>query len=175
MSNATAPSSKNATYLAQKGLKRAKNDRVWDWLRDVAGNVRQYMQAPAILLPMLNDPSLTATIVTQGNSASLTELIQRLGGDVQSYTQRYSALYTRHSQRRGSSSNSDDMFASVAISQDYLQFMSSYESVVMPTILEILEILDKAGLDTKSVRAMADGQLVYNLYNEAAAATSDDA
>jgi hypothetical protein len=173
MSTATAQTIKSADYLARKGLKRAKNDRAWDWLRDIADNVRHYMQAPAILLPMLKDEQLTAKVIEQGNTDTLNDLVKRLGGDVQTYVQRFQKLYATHSQRRGSSSDVDDMFRSITISQDYMSFMSSYESVVMPTILEILEILEKAGLNTGSVRAATNSQLVYDLYNEAPTPSTD--
>lgn len=173
MNTATRTNTKGEEFLANKGLQRAKNDRAWDWVREIADNVRKSMQGPAIIMPMINDDVLCAKVAEQGNLSALIELVNRLGADVQSYVTRYQRLYGRHSQRRGPSCDPDDLMASIKISQDYTQFCSSWESVIMPTILEILEILEKAGLNTKSIYAASDMKLVYSMYDQAPSPTSE--
>lgn len=160
----SAPSSE--ALLAAKGLKRAKNDRSWDWLREVSTNIRNYMRSPAIILPMLNDDRLKASLATAGRSADMVALVQRLNQDIVTFAERFRAIHTQHSARRGSSSNVDDMILCISLSQEYLQFMSSYESVVMPTVQEILELMETAGLDVSTVRAAAGAGLVYELYQQ---------
>jgi hypothetical protein len=165
MTTATAKT-KSVEKLASMGVKRAKNDRSWDWLKDIAKCVKNYMRAPAVILPMISNDELTATVYEQGNAEALNGHIQLLTRDVQTYTERLQALYGRHSQRNGSSVDPDDLMNAINLSQDYRAFMASYEMVVMPTILDILAIMEKAGVDTSSVRAIADSGLVYNLWNQ---------
>lgn len=162
MNTATAKN-EGDEFLAQKGFKRAKNDRAWDWVREVSNNVKNYISCPAVLMPMLRDEKLIASIQEQGNTKRLTDLVQRLTADASSYTSRFEGLRAKHSQRNGNSYDPDDLMKSIIIGQDYMHFMSSYESVIMPTIGEILEIMDKAGLDTSNIRATANRELVYNL------------
>jgi hypothetical protein len=161
-------------FLADKGLQRAKNDRAWDWLRDIADNVRTYMSSPALLIPMLGDERLQANVIGQGKAKTLEDLFKRLGTDVKTYTTRFQLLYGKHSQRAGNSYDPDDAANSIMISQEYLQFMSSYESVVLVTVLEIIEIFQSAGLDTSSVAALTNGEFVYKLY-DVAPSPGDDA
>lgn len=154
------------TKLASQGLRRAKNDRTWDWLREVSTNIRNYMRAPAILLPMLNDERLKESLVAANRTGDMVSLIQRLNGDVKLYVERYNAIHAQHASRRGSSSNVDDMIHCIGLSQEYIQFMSSYESVVLPTVQEVMELMETAGLDVSSVRAASDGTLIYDLYKQ---------
>lgn len=162
--------SDRSAELASKGLKRAKNDRTWDWLREVAGNIRNYLRAPAVILPMLNDERLKASLIESGKTQDMVALVRRLGQDSATFGERFKALYAQHSARRGSSSDVDDMINCISLSQEYLQFMSSYESVVMSTLQEVLELMETAGLDVASVKAVGNGTLVYDLYKQDASA-----
>jgi hypothetical protein len=165
MTTATAKNQHAEQQLAKLGVRRGKNDRIWDWVKDIAQNVKEYMRAPAIIIPLIDDPKLSATILEQGNTQALMDHINLLGRDVQTYTLRLQKLYARHSQRNGSSADPDDLMNGINISQDYRAFMASYESVVMPTILDILTIFEQAGLDTSSIRAVANSGLVYELWD----------
>lgn len=161
----TAPANnKGDDFLAQKGFKRAKNDRAWDWVYEVSSNVRNYISAPAVLTPMLRDERLIKAVQEQNNTGRLADLIQRLTNDSQTFVIRYQAVKEKHSARRGNSSDPDDLMKSIMIGQEYMRFMSSYESIIMPTIQEILSIMDAAGLDTSNIRATANRELVYNVY-----------
>lgn len=150
--------------LAQMGLRRAKNDRAWDWVRDIANNVRSYMRAPGILLPLLDNKELLQKIVELNKKEALTDLLSRLSTDALAYAERFKAIFSRHAERHGNSTDADDMLDSIDISQRYQQFMASYEAVVMPLLQEILEILESAGVDTTNIRAVASSEVVYDLY-----------
>jgi hypothetical protein len=163
MNTATAKNESDE-FLSQKGFKRAKNDRAWDWVYDISSNVRNYISAPAVIIPMLRDDKLIAEIHKQNNTGRLADLVKRLTQDAQTYLHRFEALKAKHSARRGNSYDPDDLMKSIIISQEYMHYMSSYESVIMPTLQEILGIMDQAGLDTRNVRATANRELVYNLF-----------
>lgn len=152
-------------FLAKKGFKRAKNDRAWDWVYDVSSNVRNYMSAPAVLMPMLRDDRLIAAVQAQNNTGRLADLITRLTNDSTLFVGRYQTTKDKHAARRGNSVDPDDLMKSIMIGQEYMRFMSSYESIIMPTIQEILAIMDTAGLDTANIRATTNRELVYNLLN----------
>jgi hypothetical protein len=168
----TAPATnKGDDFLAQKGFKRAKNDRAWDWVYDVSSNVRNYISAPAVLMPMLRDERLIAAVQEQNNTGRLADLITRLTSDSQLFVTRYHTTKEKHSARRGNSADPDDLMKSIMVGQEYMRFMSSYESIIMPTIQEILGIMDKAGLDTTNIRATTNRELVYNLYQSSPSPT----
>jgi len=149
--------------LADQGLRHAKNDRVYDWLRDIAQNVRSYLQAPAALLPFTGDTRLVQALEEQGKTARMAELLRILGRDTQTYAERFRTIYAKHSSRRGNSVDPDDLFRSIGISQEYIALMQSYESVVMANMEEALTLLESAGLDTASIRVATDCAVVYDL------------
>lgn len=149
--------------LAEQGLRHAKNDRVYDWLREVASNVRSYLQAPAALLPFTGDKRLITALETAGKTERMCELLKILGRDALTYAERFRAIYDKHSQRRGNSVNPDDLITSISISQEYIALMQSYEQVVMTNMEEALTLFESAGLDTKSIRVATDRQVVYDL------------
>ncbi len=159
--------------LAREGFRRAKNDRVWDWLRDVHVNVKKYMSSPAVVLPFLNDPQLTTNIMAKGRTAELANLVNMLTVDMRTYVERLTSLHAKHSARRGSSSGPDDLLNSITLGQEYMRFMASYESVVIVHLDQILEIFQQAGLDTTSIRATTDGQLVYDMYKADPSSATD--
>lgn len=150
--------------LARMGLRRAKNDRAWDWVHDIATNVRSYMRAPGIILPMLDNETLLQKIVELNKKEALADLLSRLSADAMAYAERFRVIFSRHSERHGNSTDADDMLDSIDISQRYQQFMASYEAVVMPLLMEILEIFESAGIDTSGIRAVASSEVVYDLY-----------
>lgn len=156
----------NDKQLAEVGLKRANNDRAWDFLRDVSDSMRRYLSAPAILLPMLGNDELKAKLEEQGKTGEVIRLCRQLGADTLEYAERFKVIHAKHASRRGSSYDSDETLTTIMIGQEYVQFMSSYESVVMPNLQEALELFEAAGLDTGSVRAVANGELVYQLFSE---------
>jgi hypothetical protein len=157
--------SNTAAALAKQGIRRAKNDRVWDWLKDVSDNLRSYMTGPAVLLPMLHDDALVASVEANGKAGDLAQLVRAMTRDAKVYAERFRDINAKHSSRRGSSTGADDMFQSITISQDYLQLTDSYNSVLMPTLQDILEIMETAGLNVSSVRAL-NGKLVYDMYKQ---------
>lgn len=154
--------------LAEQGLRHAKNDRVYDWLHDIAANVRTYLQAPAALLPFTGDKRLIDALEKNGKTQRMCDLLKILGRDAQTYANRFRAIYDKHSQRRGNSVNPDDLFTSINISQEYIALMQSYEQVVMANMEEALGLLEDAGLDTKSIRVATDRTVVYDLLTPAA-------
>jgi hypothetical protein len=149
--------------LAVQGLRHAKNDRVYDWLREIASNVRTYLQAPAALLPFTGDKRLVEALEKAGKTERMCDLLKILGRDAQSYAMRFRTIYDKHSQRRGNSVNPDDLIASISLSQEYISLMQSYEQVVMTNMEEALSLLEMAGLDTKSIRLATDRSVVYDL------------
>lgn len=165
MSSATA--SKTKTELAGLGFKRAENDRAWDWINDVSANIRGYLKSPAAIMPFLGDDALKKSLAASGQANKMAELVTRLANDTATYAKRYQGIEAKHKGRRGSSTDPDDLLASIMIGQEYIQYMNSYEAVVMASLQEILELFEAAGLDTSSVKPLADGSIVYNLCNQA--------
>lgn len=154
--------------LAKQGLRHAKNDRVYDWLRDIASNVRSYLQAPAVLLPLTGDARLVKSLEESGDTERMARLLRTIGRDTVTYSDRFRAIYAKHSARRGSSVDPDDLFTSISISQEYIAFMASYENVMMANMEEAMLLLETAGLDTKAIRLAADRSLIYNLLQPSA-------
>ena len=164
MNTALAPSSDD--QLAHQGLRRANNDRVFDWLKDLYENVRNFLRAPAVLLPMIGDARLQAALKENGTDGRVAELVRRLGQDSLVYAEKLKAIHDGHASRRGSSYDADDLMLSISISQRYLAFTSDYETTILPTIAEVLEVLEGAGLDASSVRLMAGTGIVYDLFEQ---------
>lgn len=152
--------------LAQMGFKRANNDQVWDWLRDAHRNLMSFLASPAVILPFLKDKTLQERIIANGDSVTVTKNVKSLTVDVAEYVGRAKTIYAKHSARRGSSTNDDDLMYAIGLSQEYLGYVDEFQRVVMPQLFEVLEIYEKAGLDTTQIRADTDAGAVYRVFEE---------
>lgn len=148
--------------LTSMGFRRAPNDQVYDWLKDLFKNVRRFLNAPQILPPLLNDPRLAEALKFQAAEGTLAQKLRELTELSRNYQQRFQAIHARHASRRGSSADQDDLVLAIDISQQYIAFTSDYQFNVYPVFLDIFEILDKAGLDTRTIRVEAGTGLVYD-------------
>lgn len=151
--------------LAELGFQRASNDRVWDHVTDVYNAIHHYQLVPASLLPFMRDDTLCANVEAKGEHPQLMKLSRRLVEDVRTFNAKLVSIHNRHAGKTGSSKDPDDLMASIIISNDYVAYMDEYERIVMPTIEEMLEIFERAGLDTRSIRADAQNGAVYNVIN----------
>lgn len=158
--------------LAHMGFQRAPNDRVWDWLRDAHENVSNYLMAPAAILPFVTNPELNEKVIAGGDGKRLAECVRSITNDSRSFKDALVALYGLHSARRGSSSNADDLFYAISLSQQYLAIIEEYQRVVLPVIEEVIEIFEKVGLELPGAKTIIKEGIDFNIFHSAKASES---
>lgn len=128
-----------------RSVRRVTEDRVWDSLREVHRAMSQYTLVAGIITPAMRDRELLANVQKNGDLESLMRHAEMLANDVPRFRDSLAAIFASHSQRRGSSSANDDPMRSIQIFERYQEWGTSYERVVIPVVLEIAEIFNRAG------------------------------
>ncbi len=133
----------------------AAGDNAWDALNMLYQEVLVYNLTPASLVPHLRNRELLAKLQQLGRLQEVVQNAQILERDVRAFRERLSGIYAQHQNRTGSSIDADDQLAAIQVWEQYTQWGASYEQVVIPTIINILEPLIDAGaaLDRESLTA----------------------
>lgn len=137
------------TSEQQPSTPAPKTRRPWDALQVFYRECAAYSLVPQILQPYLTNSQLTAKI---GDLDQLVRLSQLLAKDVSDYSQRLSRIYMQHQNRYGVATGPNDLMQAFQIQEQYVAWGTSYESVVMPTVAEIVDIYAKIGVDTSPMQ-----------------------
>lgn len=160
MDNTTnpTPSEVAADDSAQPSIPQtaeAAGDQVWDALNLLYQEILAYNTAPAMLIPHLRNRELLAKLQQNGRLQEVVQNAQILERDVRTFREQLARIHTAHAGRTGSSIDADDQLASIQIWEQYTHWGASYEQVVIPTILTIMEPLLEAGAELDRARLAA--------------------
>lgn len=124
-------------------------NRGWDALKVIFQNCAAYTIAPSSLTPFINNADLTAKIADQTKLLQLANLLKR---DVSEFASRLQAIFAKHKDREGNVTNGDQLMEVLQLQEEYIQWATSYEAVVIPTITAILDLYAAVGADTSGAR-----------------------
>lgn len=128
---------------------QSRPNRGWDALKVIFQNCAAYTIVPSSLSPFISNAELTAKIEDQAKLLQLCNLLKR---DVVEYDRRLRTIYAKHDSRDGDVTNGDQLMAVLQLQEEYIQWASSYEAVVIPTITNILDMYAAAGANVDAVR-----------------------
>jgi hypothetical protein len=121
---------------------------VWDSLAGLSAAVGQITSIPALLIPYLEDKALMAKLIAP-------EKFRRLGGtlerDIRLMTERYRAIRRQHEGRTGGTRDGTELMQSIDLSEQYVAWAGEFDAVVIPTFLEMMQLLKNSGADISSV------------------------
>lgn len=124
---------------------RAPNDHAWDALNDVYKNCAAYSLIPAVITPFIKNRELISKVT---DKTALEKYMGILARDTQEYLSRLANIHDQHKHRKGHSADADDMMASVQLGEQYIEWCGSFESVILPTMDTIRDLLTTSGIDT---------------------------
>ena len=67
-----------------------------------------------------------------------------LAQDLQHFTQELGSIFTQHKDRSGGFTDEADFMASLQIFEQYTNYQTKYDSVIMPTVIFLLEQAEAA-------------------------------
>lgn len=112
-----------------------KDNEVWDDLDKIYLECRALSVQPAQVLPLLKDP---AKLKLVEDPKHLVDQARVLSKDTENYNQQLELIHNKHADRRGSSSNGDEIMEAMSIGEEYRGWLHAFQVVVMPMVNSIL-------------------------------------
>lgn len=114
----------------------ANGDQVWDDLQRLYCECRTTASTPIQVLPLLKDKDRLKTVE---EPKMLVDQARVLSKDLEQYTARLEAIYNQHRERTGNSQHPDELMVALGIGEEYHQWLYDFQTIVLPTVEEILE------------------------------------
>lgn len=134
-----------------------KSQPVWDALANLSGAVGQVTNVTSILIPFLQDKELIAKVSDQGRFNRLAQTLER---DLRDMTQQLRSIQSQHAGRRGHTSDPTEVMRSIDIQEQYMDWATRFDDVVIPSFVDMLEMLQNAGASTASIAVPSAAALV---------------
>lgn len=126
----------------QRKNREEKGQPVWDVLRGVSASVGACNHILAPLAPYLRDNTILDKMT---DKQRFMRLVGNLDRDVRHMTAQFEAIYNQHSHRQGQTTNPNDVVLAIELQEQYVDWASQFDDVVIPTFMEIVEILKSVG------------------------------
>ena len=114
-------------------------DFAWNDLNQVYLNCHALALSPSRIMPLVKDP---AQLENVENGTALVDQIKVLSKDVAYYNQRLKDIHSKHVNRTGSTTSPDELMTVLRIGEEYQEWLVSYQTVVMPLVVSILEVFE---------------------------------
>lgn len=114
----------------------AAGDNGWDDLIRLHAECQALSVTPSQVLPLLKDQEALSQVKDTSTLVQQASVLQK---DVMEYKTRLEAIYSKHSQRTGSTQSPDELMYVLTLGEEYQEWMHSYQSVVIPVVQTILE------------------------------------
>lgn len=125
-----------------------KSQPVWDALAGLSGAVGQVTNVTAVLIPFLQDKELIARIPDQ---ARFNRLASTLDRDLRDMTRDFRSINSQHQGRSGTTADPTEVMRAIDIQEQYVEWASQFDDVVIPTFTDMLEMIKAAGGNIASV------------------------
>ena len=133
---------KSANRLARDAAKKElANNTCWDDLKETYLSMVQLISQHANISQLAARKDLIELIE---DKETLTMNIKSLARDLTAMSTELAGIYALHSDKTGGSEDPDIVFSTINIYEHYRLFMEKHDSVVMPTVLYILEQFQQA-------------------------------
>lgn len=135
----------------RKGSQKPKsNQPLWDILAGLSAAVGQTTQVTALLVPFLQNQELIAKIVDRPAFDRLASVLER---DIRVMSQRFRAIVDQHANKTGQTANQTEWLQAIQLSEQYVEWASDFDDVILPTFSEITSMLRDAGADVTTLHA----------------------
>lgn len=151
-----------ASRLANPHIARPVSVTDWKSLTQYYNFLAGYARHAGTILQYARNPDLCKALP---DLPLATRLMTALGRDLQLYVDSLNALYERHADRTGDSTDDDALIEMIDVAERYDMWMESYNVVVMPIVRQLAEQFDLA----------RTAVLEASRAQPAAAATADEA
>lgn len=158
----------------RKGPPRPKPDRIWDSVNNFGALASALNQLPGQLIPLLHDKELMAKIKDQ---SALASQVRSIVNDVRVYSESLKAIQVKHQGRTGSAKSPDENFEALMVGEDYINWCSQYQGVILPSVIEVLGQIAEVGADANEQAQQLLGEInqIRSAFSAATASTGEDA
>lgn len=125
-----------------------KGQPVWDALNGVSAAVGNCNLILTPLTPYLQRPDLLEQIA---DKPKFYRLVQALDRDVRAMTESFRRIQQQHAGRRGMTKDPNEVLLAIDIQEQYVEWASQFDDVVVPVFTEIVDILRTLGVDNINV------------------------
>lgn len=132
----------------QSNRRQEKGQPVWDALNGVSAAVGNCNLILVPLTPYLQNKDWLEQIV---DKPRFYRLIQTLDRDVRAMTERFRAIQAQHAGRRGQTQNPHEVLQAIEIQEQYVEWASQFDDVIVPVFSELVDILRPLGVDDLNV------------------------
>lgn len=125
-----------------------KSQPVWDVLAGISGAVGQVTNITALLIPYLQDKELMGKIEDQRCFHRLATTLER---DLRDMSAQFRSIHSQHSDRRGEEKNPTEVMRAIDIQEQYVEWSARFDDVVIPTFMDMLQMIQAAGGSTGGI------------------------
>ena len=148
---------KGAIKLTPQQKQRAQQEtvevRIWDEVEMLRTRANEAMTAPAYVLPLIRSQELLVEIKKQGSLDQFVNAAKVLGKDCKEFREQMAVIGEKHAGKAGNCTE-EELLDGLAIGEEYIALIQSFNTVVLPTIQQITEIAEIAG--SQHVLSQAD-------------------
>lgn len=124
----------------------AVGDNGWDDLSRLYMQCQALSTSPSQVLPLLKDSEQLAKVKDIHALKQQSEVLRK---DAEAYKTRLENIQAKHAGRSGSTENPDELMFVLALGEEYQEWLHSYQSVVLPTVQNILQLFTEEKLETE--------------------------
>lgn len=137
-----------------------KSQPVWDVLAGLSAGVGNILALPSVLVPYLQDSELLGKIEDRSRFNRLGTCLER---DIRSFTVEFRDLQLQHQGRSGHSKDPTEVMRTIDIHQQYVDWAFRFDDVVIPTFMDMLQMIKNAGGSTESIAIPSAARLAQQL------------
>lgn len=118
--------------------------KIWDEVENLRLRANEATAAAGYVLPLIRSQPLLLEIKKQGMLNEFIDAAKVLGKDSTEFRTQLNAISEKHRGKTGNCSD-DELLDGLAIGEEYVAFINSYNVVVLPTIQQLTEIAERVG------------------------------
>lgn len=139
----------NYSQSEELTLEQAMPDTAWDDLNDLYNNCCKLLRDPPMeVVSLLKDRERVSQLRQFKEVVLLAKVLDK---DITTYKNKLMEIHIKHYNKRGSSQNEDEFIETITIGEEYTNWVTSYESVVIPIIEDILTLFALEETDCESI------------------------
>lgn len=122
----------------------AMSSAAWDDVNRIHLECHGLSLLPIQALPLMRDPIKVERIKDKSELERCSTVLNK---DVLSYKERLNAIHSKHAGKTGDALNTDELMECISIGEEYQEWLTSYQLVVLPVLNTILAMFEESDKD----------------------------
>lgn len=116
----------------------------WEDLNKLNSDANHVFVIAHQVVPFLKDVETIANVKKSGRYEELTSISSNLNDNLKKAKEELNAIHSKHANKTGDNTSPDELLECISIGQEYSQWITTYQNVIIPTVKSILEIIENA-------------------------------